>query len=71
MERLEWNSCTPVVDSCQYMAKPIQYCKVKKINLKKNNPQKIEKKRYQENISYKDGHNKGQKLYGLNRNRRY
>ena len=28
------NSCTPVVDSCQCMAKPIQYCKVKKI--KKN-----------------------------------
>ena len=23
------NPCTPVVDSCQYMAKPIQYCKVK------------------------------------------
>ena len=26
------NSCTPVVDSCQCMAKPIQYCKVKKKN---------------------------------------
>ena len=24
------NSCTPVVDSCQCMAKPIQYCKLKK-----------------------------------------
>ena len=23
------NSCTPVVDSCQYMAKPIYYCKAK------------------------------------------
>ena len=23
------NSCTPVVDSCQCTAKPIQYCKVK------------------------------------------
>ena len=23
------NSCTPVVDSCQCMAKPMQYCKVK------------------------------------------
>ena len=22
-------ACTPVVDSCQCMAKPIQYCKVK------------------------------------------
>ena len=24
------NACTPVVDSCQCMAKSIQYCKVKK-----------------------------------------
>ena len=24
------NTCTPMVDSCQCMAKPIQYCKVKK-----------------------------------------
>ena len=23
------NACTPVLDSCQCMAKPIQYCKVK------------------------------------------
>ena len=23
------NACTPVVESCQCMAKPIQYCKVK------------------------------------------
>ena len=23
------SSCTPVADSCQCMAKPIQYCKVK------------------------------------------
>ena len=23
------NSCTPVADSCQCMAKPIQYCKAK------------------------------------------
>jgi len=30
------NICTPVVDSCQCMAKPIQYCKVKK---KKENPE--------------------------------
>ena len=27
--------------------------------------------RYQGNISHKDGHNKGQKLYGPNRSRRY
>ena len=25
------NSCTPVVDSCQCMAKPMQYCKVKEL----------------------------------------
>ena len=34
------NACTPVVDSCQCMAKPIQDCKVKwskNKNLKKNN----------------------------------
>ena len=24
------NTCIPVADSCWYMAKPIQYCKVKK-----------------------------------------
>ena len=29
------NACTPVVDSCQCMAKPIQYCKVKKKKRKK------------------------------------
>ena len=29
------NTCTPVVDSCQYMAKPLQYCKV--ISLQKKN----------------------------------
>ena len=28
------NSCTPMVDSCQCMAKPIQYCKVKKLKKK-------------------------------------
>ena len=27
------NSRTPVVDSCQCMAKPIQYCKVKKLKI--------------------------------------
>ena len=30
------NSCTPVVDSCQCMAKPIQYCKVKLKQKSKN-----------------------------------
>ena len=29
------NSGTPVVDSCRCMAKPIQYCKVKKKKKKK------------------------------------
>ena len=28
------NTCTPVADSCQYMAKPIQYCKVIGFQLK-------------------------------------
>ena len=31
----------------------------------------FKKIRYQRNISCKDGHNKGQKWYGPNRNRRY
>ena len=31
----------------------------------------FKKIRYQRNISSKDGHNKGQKLYGPNRSRRY
>ena len=31
--RLE-NTCIPVADSCWYMTKPIQYCKVKKFFLK-------------------------------------
>ena len=28
------NTCTPMVDSCQCMAKPIQYCKVNSLQLK-------------------------------------
>jgi len=35
------NTCIPVADSCWYMAKPIHYCKVKKI---KKNFKKIKKK---------------------------
>ena len=31
----------------------------------------VKKKRYQGNVSCKDGHNKAQKWYGLNRSRRY
>ena len=33
------NTCTPVADACGCMAKPIQYCKVKK----NNNKNKIRK----------------------------
>ena len=33
------NTCTPMADSSQYMAKPIQYCKVKK---KKKNMEVLE-----------------------------
>ena len=28
------NTCTPMVDSCQCMAKPLQYCKVISLQLK-------------------------------------
>ena len=28
------NMCTPVMDSCQCMAKPLQYCKVISLQLK-------------------------------------
>ena len=30
------NTCTPMLDSCQCMVKPIQYCKVKIIKINKN-----------------------------------
>jgi len=30
------NTCTPVADSCWCMAKPIQYCKVKKKKILNN-----------------------------------
>ena len=33
------NTCTPMADSCQCMAKPLQYCKVISLQLKKKNPQ--------------------------------
>ena len=29
------NTCTPMADSCEYMAKPTQYCKVISLQLKK------------------------------------
>ena len=28
------NTCTPMADSCQYMAKPVQYCKIISLQLK-------------------------------------
>ena len=37
------NTCTPVADSCQCMAKPIQYCKVISLQLKWTNLLKIKK----------------------------
>ena len=33
------STCTPMVESCQCMAKPIQYCKVKKKKKKKQKNQ--------------------------------
>ena len=35
------NTCTPVADSCQCMAKPLQYCKVISLQLKGINKKKI------------------------------
>ena len=42
------NTCTPMVDACWFMAKPIQYCKVKKRKKKSYNQprQHIEKQRH-------------------------
>ena len=34
------NTCTSMADSCQCMAKPIQYCKVKKKKIELNNNNK-------------------------------
>ena len=31
------NTCTPMADSCECMAKPPQYCKVVSLQLKKKN----------------------------------
>ena len=45
------NTCTPMADSCQCMAKPIQYCKEIKINkfiFRKEN--KKEKETHLENL---------------------
>ena len=38
------NACKPMVDSCQCMAKPIQYCKVKQSKNKNLKIKKIEVK---------------------------
>ena len=37
------NTCTPVVDSCQFRANPIQYCKVISLQLNKFILKKIKK----------------------------
>ena len=34
------NTCIPMADSCQCMAKPLQYCKVIRLQLKKINLKK-------------------------------
>ena len=31
---VQWGSCTPMADSCQCMAKPLQYCKEISLQLK-------------------------------------
>ena len=49
-----------------------EQCKVIEKNSKMGKTRDLFKKiKYQENISCKDGHNKGQKWYGPNRSRRY
>ena len=47
------NTCTPVADSCQCMAKPIQYCKVISLQLKEINLyfKKLKKKKKVESES--------------------
>ena len=37
------NTCTPMADSCQCVAKPIQYCKVISLQLNKFILKKMEK----------------------------
>ena len=39
------NTCTPVADSCQCMAKPLQYCKVISLQLIKINEKKTRGKK--------------------------
>ena len=38
------NTCTPMADSCQCMAKPLQYCKVISLQLKYINLKKLKAK---------------------------
>ena len=45
------NTCTPMADSCQCMAKPIQYCKVKKERKKEK---KTLKKKFVRKLKKKD-----------------
>ena len=57
------NSCTPVVDSCQCMVKPIQYCKVKKKTKTKTKKQHLEgKERHIEKVKVTQGNLSGAPL---------
>ena len=49
------NTCTPVPDACQCMAKPIQYCKVKKKKKKKKKFECRRKGQQQQKIRWFDG----------------
>ena len=40
------NTCTPVADPCQCMAKPLQYCKVISLQLKKKKKKQVTKLAY-------------------------
>ena len=46
------NTCTPVVDSCQCMAKPIKYCKVISLQLKEINLYFLKKITYFDHFIY-------------------
>ena len=46
------NNCTPMVDSCQCMAKPIQYYKVKKKTLEKNFRHRRDTSHYTEQFTH-------------------
>ena len=45
------NTCTPIADSCQCMAKPLQYCKVISLQLNKLIFKRKEKKILEGNVA--------------------